>query len=222
VVRATLQDGLDRGDRLRAYHYLDGIMVWNQTQDIIDFYYPEGGGRFPVLDTAEERVSSNLRQVFATFLPQFSALVVHCAGLIRHGRAALFLAPDGGGKTTVLNLAPDGHLLNDDQVVVRQEGDGFIAHGTPFGSMTDGPVQARLGGLFVLEKAPRFELVLLQPANLVKDYWEEHLNYTFFLPRGLKLRAFDLAYEMCRQVPVYRMRFPKDYVDWDAIDAALA
>jgi hypothetical protein len=222
IVRATLQDGLDRGDRLRAYHYLDGVMVWNQTQDVIDFYYPVGGGRFPVLDTAEERVSSNLRQVFATFLPSFSALMVHCAGLIRHGRAALFLAPDEGGKTTVLRLAPDGHLLNDDQVIVRQEGNGFVAHGTPLGRLTDGPVHARLGGLFVLEKAPCFELVPLSPARLVETYWNEHLNYTFFLPRDLKLRAFDLAYEMCHRVPVYRMRFPKDHVDWYAIDAALA
>jgi len=221
VVRATLRDGLDRGDRLRAYHYLDGIMVWNQTQDTIDFYYPEGGGRFPVLDTAEERLSSNLRQTFAAFLPQFSALMVHSAGLIRHGRAALFLAPDEGGKTTILRLAPDGYLLNDDQVVVRQEGAGLIAHGTPLGNMTDGPVHARLGGLFVLEKAPHFELVPFSPARLLETYWNEHLNYTFFLPRHLKLWAFDLAYQMCHRVPAYRLAFPQEYVDWDAIDAAM-
>jgi hypothetical protein len=89
------------------------------------------------------------------------------------------------------------------------------------GNMTDGPIHAPLGGLFVLEKAFHFELAPFSPALLVETYWNEHLNYTFFLPRDLKLQAFDLAYEMCHRVPAYRMRFPQDHMDWAAIDAAM-
>ena len=220
LLRAALQESIDRADRLQAYHWGDGLMVWNQTQGVVDYFYPAEGGR--VVSNAEMRVASNLRQLFAAFLPHFSALQLHSAGLIRNGRAALFLAPDGGGKTTALSRLAGGLLLNDDQVIVRQEGDEMIAHGTPFGTLTDGPIQARLGGLFVLEKALVFELLPYSPADLVKACWDEHLNHLFFLPRPLRLRAFDLLYEVCHRVPVYRMRFPRNHVDWTAIDAALA
>jgi len=220
VVRARLQPGLDSVEKMQVFCYLDGLTVWSQTHNTVDYFYPKGGGKLP--HQPEERVAFNLRYMFATFLPQFSAMMMHSSGLIRGGRAALFLAPDAGGKSTVLEQATDGLLLNDDQVIVRKEGDTFIAHATPFGRMTSGPCQAPVGGLFVLEKAPHFELTPLKPAPLVKSLWDEHRTYTSILPRPLKQRAFDLFYELCHRVPLYRMRFPKDYVDWAAIDAALA
>lgn len=218
AVQDLLRPGLDGLDEMKVFIYLDGLIVWNRIRDTIDYFYPEGGGK-PRADP-EARVAVNFRYLFAAFLPQFSALMVHCSGLIRHRRTALFLAPDAGGKTTVLEQAAGGRLLNDDQVIVRREGNELIAHATPFGRMTSGPCHAPLGGLFVLEKACRFELTPLQPVALVQSLWDEHRAYTSILHRSLKQRAFDLFYEMCHRVPVYRMRFPKDYVDWDAIDAA--
>ncbi|MBU0491735.1 MAG: hypothetical protein KKA73_10055 [Chloroflexi bacterium] len=220
IVRDTLQAGLDRSEEVEALKYQDGIMVWNRSQDTIDFFYPEGGARYD--NDPEKRVAANLQHMFVAFLPQFSAVMVHSSGVVRNQRAALFLAPDAGGKTTVLSLSTDGLLLSDDQIILREEAGDIVAHATPFGQMTSGPVQAPLGGLFVLEKAPHFELAPFKPAELVKMLWDEHLYYTSLLPQPLKLRAFDLFYEMCHRVPVYRMRFPKDYVDWDAIDAAMA
>lgn len=216
-VQAWLQAAQDRADTLEASIYLDGLMIWNQSQNRIDFfYYPEYG------NTTEGRVAAYFRRMFATFLPDFSALMVHSSGVIRRERAALFLAPDEGGKTTVLRRASGGLFLNDDQIIVRREGEHFVAHSTPLGRITSGPCWARVGGLFVLEKARSFRLEPVPPAGLVRRLWEEHLIYTSVLPRSLKRRAFDLFYELCHQVPVYKMQFPQDYVDWDAIDAAMA
>jgi hypothetical protein len=191
-------------------------MVWTQDQNTLDlFFIPEYG------DTPEGYVAPSFRQLFAAFLPGFSALMVHSSGLIRNGRAALFLAPDEGGKTTVLKRSDGGQLLNDDQIIVRQEGDGFIAHATPLGRLTSGPCQAPLGGLFILEKATDFELVPVEPAGLVKRLWDEHHIYTFMLPKSLKRRSFDLFYDLCHRVPAYKMRFPRDHVDWGAVEAAM-
>lgn len=216
LLRAWLHGSLDRGEQLDATIHMDGILVWNVDQSRQDFFYwPEYG------DSPEGYVAVHLRQIFAAFLPDFSALLVHASGLIRNGRAALFLAPDEGGKTTVLRNAAGGLLLNDDQVILRQEAGTLVAHGTPLGRLTSGPCQARLGAFFVLEKARSFELTPEKPADLARYLWEEHQVYISLLPRRLKLRAFDLFCEACQQTPVYRMRFPRDRVDWDAVDAAM-
>jgi hypothetical protein len=115
----------------------------------------------------------------------------------------------------------DGLILSDDQVVLRKENNVVNAHGTPFGRITGGPCSARLGGIFLLEKAEHFELSSLQSVDMLEYIWATLPSYTFFLPNSLRIQAFQILYDACHQVPVYRMRFPKDYVDWDAIDAAM-
>jgi hypothetical protein len=219
AVRARLQPGLDESEKMQVFIYRDGLTVWSLTHNTVDYFYPEGGGR--ARSDPEGRVAVNFPQMFAIFLPRFSAAMVHSSGVVRNQQAALFLAPDAGGKSTVLEQATDGLLLNDDQVILRREGDALIAHATPFGRMTSGPCQAPLGTLFALEKAPHFELSPIKPANLVQSLWREHRNYTSLLPQHLKIRVFELFCDICTHVPAYRMKFPKDYVDWDAIDAAM-
>ncbi len=190
----------------------------------IDIYYIKKDKGYPPEHPAtipEYYVAANFQQILATFLPQFSAILLHCSGVIRGGRSALFVASDGGGKTTVLAQSNDAPVLNDDQIIIRKDGDIVIAHGTPLGVMTSGPCQAPVGALFMLEKASAFRLEPIPPSEVVQYLWAEHKNYTFFLPGHLKQRAFKTLCDLCYRVPVYLMQFSKDYVDWDAIDAAM-
>jgi hypothetical protein len=158
---------------------------------------------------------------FAVFLGAFTATMVHGAGLIRNGVTALFLAPDGGGKTTAVGLSTAGTILCDDQIVIRKESNSLMAYGTPWGLTTNSSQTARVGGIFLLEKAEQFELIPLEPERALEYSWNEHLAYRVPLPKRLRSQAFDILYDICYQAPCYRMRFPKDYVDWDAIDAAM-
>jgi len=169
----------------------------------------------------EHHVAANFRQIFSTFLPHFTAFLLHGSGVIRRERAALFLAPDGGGKTTVVAQSNGEPVLNDDQIIISKEGDVIIAHATPLGVITTGPCQARIGALFMLEKAPAFRLEPIPPSELVQHLWTEHQNYIFFLPKHLKKQAFRTLCDLCYHVPAYLMRFPKDHVDWDAIDTVM-
>lgn len=158
---------------------------------------------------------------FSHFLPTFSAVMVHSAGLILSNVAALFLAPDAGGKTTMVELAP-GAVLCDDQNVLRQEDDVFVAYGTPWGRIIGDPQQrARIGGFFLLEQAQRFELLPIKPTEILEYLWNENLSHRLFLPRDLRIRVFEILYDACHQAPTYRMRFPKDCIDWDAIDVVM-
>ena len=179
-------------------------------------YPPQHPGTIP-----EYYLAANLRQMLATFLPRFSAILLHCSGVIRGGRSALFVAPDDGGKTTVLAQSNGEPVLNDDQIIIRKEGDVAVAHATPLGVITSGPCQAPVGALFMLEKASSFQIDPVSPSEFVQYLWAEHQNYTFFLPKHLKQQAFRLLCDLCYRLPTYLMRFPRDHVDWDAIDDAM-
>jgi hypothetical protein len=219
-VQSLLSAGEARADELTVCEYLDGVLIWNRTQNLVYLAYLDQQEPRPG-SVAEKRVTNNFPSLVVAFLPHFSALMVHCGGMIRRGRAALFLAPDDGGKSTTLKLATDGSVLSDDQVILRREGEWFMAHATPFGMVTDGPDRAPVGAFFLLEKSTQFGLERIRPADLVRTFWEDPGNQTRLLNRNLKLQAFDLFHELCHQVPAYRMSFPREYVDWEAVDAAM-
>ena len=81
------------------------VTIRDFSRNQIDIYYAkELGGYMPDRKAylPGYHVASNLRQIFSTFFPYFSAFLLHSSGVIRGDRAALFLAPDEGGKTTVI------------------------------------------------------------------------------------------------------------------------
>jgi len=227
-VRARLHDYLDQPvhpDLVDLISTQDLVVIRDFARRQLDlFYTPEFGGFFEEDHRflPQHSVTANFRQIFSTFLPSFSAFLIHSSGVIRNGAAALFLGPDGGGKTSIVTPLAEGSILSDDQIILRKEGDISVAHGTPLSTITSGPCQVQVGALFMLDRATHFELTSLEPVDVVQCLWTEHRNYTHFLPKPLKIRAFEILSEVCHQAPVYRMRFPKDYVDWDAIDAAMA
>jgi len=223
-VRGRLNDCLNQSEYVDLIHGRNLMVIRNFLQKELDiFYSPEFGGYDEELQCflPQYYVTSNFQQIFSTFLPDFSAFLLHSSGVILDNRAAIFLAPDEGGKTTVLKQLKGEPILSDDQIILRKHRNSVIAHGTPLGVISSGPIKAKIGGFFILQKAPHFELTLLKPADLLQYIWDEHQNYTFYLPKFLKKQAFGILCEASCKVPVYRMCFPKDYVDWDAIDRAM-
>jgi len=160
--------------------------------------------------------------MLAPFLPRFNALLLHAAAIARHGKAAVFLAADEGGKTTAVRLAPGGTILGDDQVIVRRSREKFRVHGTPWGLHVDAKLHAPLAGLFLLNKAGRFALEPLTARELVPQIWNEIRNPLAILPGPLKKKAFAVLCDIARAVPAWKMDFPKEHIDWNAVDRALA
>jgi hypothetical protein len=216
-LRSWLSTCLERGDRVGIDLYLDGLVALNQSQQTMTYFYrPEF-----YLGGAEQIVGGEMRRIFATFLPDFDALLVHSSGLIYDGQAALFLAPDEGGKTTALRLAPGAQYLNDDQVILRRQEGRFHAHATPLGRLTSGPNSAPLGGLFLLQRDRSFRLEAITPTEVVQSLWNEYRVYAAFQPRDRKLAAFDLLYQACHQAPTYRLYFSRNHIDWPVVGAAM-
>ena len=155
--------------------------------------------------------------VFAQFLPNFSAVMIHSSTVIIENRAAVFLAPDEGGKTTIAELAPGFPILCDDQVIIRKQENKFITHSTPWGLHIDNSIKAPVGAFFLLEKSENFKLIPLKPKDLLYYFWNEHLAYYLYLPKYLKSKHFNFLFNLSNQAPAYKLQFPKDYVDWDVI-----
>ena len=166
-------------------------------------------------------VYDGLRRLFGTFMPGLSAFPLHSACVMRHGRAVLFVAPDGGGKTTAASLAKGCPIMSDDRNVLRRHADGLRVHNTPWGRLCGVQMNAPIGAIFLLEKSTRFDLEPLSPRDLMCFLWLDNPDIGMRLPVGLRKRAFDCLAAMIRESPTYRMRFSKDYIDWDAVDAAM-
>jgi hypothetical protein len=216
-VRAVLQPCLEHPERVHIELRWNRAIIRDLARNEIDLFYPPSRRK----DFSKPIVVAGYRNLLVTFPLNHSALLIHGAGVVRNGAAALFLAPDGGGKTAVVRSVNGATVLNDDHVVLQESSRAIIAHGTPFGQITGGPVQARVGGLFLLEKSIVFELIPAKRDEVLQFLWNEHMLKWHMLPKDLRTRAFNILYDACHQAPVYRMRFPKDYVDWDAIDAAM-
>jgi hypothetical protein len=222
AVRDNLEKCLERPERFRILLHENLVFIRDFARREIDlFYVPEyvpGPARYP----AESRVAGYLPALFSTSLPDFSAVVIHAASVIRKNKAAVFVAASGGGKTTVAGLSAGNSVLSDDQTVLRRQDRHISAYANPLAMCTSGPGEARIGGLFWLAKGDRFKLEPLRPADMVHCLAAGNLFTTGLTTPGVKKQWFNVIHDACHQALAYRMRFPKDYVDWDAIDAAMA
>lgn len=161
------------------------------------------------------------RNLIASIFPVFSRILFHSAGVMSNGKALVFLAPDAGGKTTVVNLSRDMDILSDDFLILQRENNSAWIHSTPLGTMTDGPRMAKLGAIFLLKKSNEFKLTPIPASNAIKFIWNEQLHQWLVLPKPLRISAFEILCACCLGMPVFEMRFPKHHVDWDAVKQVL-
>ncbi|MGB8214219.1 MAG: hypothetical protein WCE68_11735 [Anaerolineales bacterium] len=193
-------------------------IIRNYACNEVDYFYPpEYKDHF-----ASPLIIASHRNMLAAFTPNFSALMLHGAGIIRNGVAALFFAPDEGGKSSAIKLAAGAPVLNDDQIILRKQAGTVIAYGTPFGQVTSGPIQSKLGAIFMLEKSSHFALSPLPASAAVEFVWNEHNHLWVIMPRSLRINAFGLIVDACQQARIYRLQFQKNYINWNAIDDAIA
>lgn len=220
-VRKRLTDCLEHTDQVALALHLLSVSIRDYQSSTADVFY-DRACRDTIKRYAPEE---SIRRLFVSFFPQFSAVLIHASCLVRNKRAALFLAPDEGGKSTTVNMAmnslADGIVPGDDRIVVKRQGKDFFAFGTPWGRITNPSCSARITAVFLLRKAEYFKLEKLEPSKLIEYLWQEHAYDRFFLTNTLKSVVFELIVDLSRQVTAYQMDFPKDYVDWDIINAAM-
>lgn len=113
-------------------------------------------------DNAARAVDTAIRLCMLLWVWAHGGLVVHATGLAREGMVAIGLAPSGGGKSTLTDLASGFESLSDETVALLPSfsngGDdrGFEVWGTPFRSRALQSPSAEavpLSAILLLEKS---------------------------------------------------------------------
>ncbi len=107
----------------------------------------------------EQCLDAFLRSLLSALLLRSGGLMLHSAGLVKNGRAYVFLGRSGAGKSTLSRLAAasgTAEVISDEINMLRPEDGCWRAYGSPFwGEMRSEGRQGSwpLGGVFLLKKA---------------------------------------------------------------------
>lgn len=143
-------------------------------------------------------------------LINYDTLLIHGSAISVDGRAYLFIAPSGTGKSTHTRLWREhfGHralMVNDDKPLIKIEDDVVYACGTPWSGKhrLDNNVMVPLAGICFLARADKNLIEKLR----AEDAYEYLLRQTFRPEEDdLSIKTFDLLDKLLSIVPFYKMK----------------
>lgn len=160
---------------------------------------------------------AGFRNLIRAAFPIFSSFMLHGSGVIINDKAAIFLAPYEGVKTTMSkNFFPQA-IISDDQIILKKENKRYFVHSTPFGSLGKNFIQCQLGAFFLLRKASDFYIKKLNQNEILKFIWEEHLLFTITLPLEIRKQSFCLLSDAICNLPCYQLSFSKNGINLKSI-----
>ena len=140
-------------------------------------------------------------------LADFDGFLAHGAVIAKDGRAYMFCAPSGTGKTTHIRLwqkeIPDTVIINGDKPIVRRRGADWIAYGTPWagkeGMQTN--AGAPLCGICMLSRAAQNSM-----RPIKQDERLTALAHHVYFPHDARAaKTVALLASMTASVPTYAL-----------------
>ncbi len=109
-----------------------------------------------------------IQLLLSAYLATHRGALHHAVAACHAGRAWIFAARSGVGKSTLAKLLaqhPAFEVINDDRVISRLEPDGYHVYGTPWRSTAGVArnVRVPLAGFFFLHQAPEHRIEPLPP-----------------------------------------------------------
>lgn len=140
---------------------------------------------------------------------RFGGFLLHSSCVVEDGKAYMFSANPGTGKSTHTSLwlkylgEDKAFILNDDKPAIRLEDGVFYAYGTPWSGKTDKNINAKypVGAVSFIERSDKCFITDMEPRDAFKNiYWQT------VKPR---IEAnLDMLLETCdkfiKTVPIYR------------------
>lgn len=163
---------------------------------------------------------SCLRVFFTVHLLDVEGVMIHGASVVSNeGNAYLFFGVSGAGKTTTARLSAPRVVLSDELTILRRQGDGYRAYGTPFwGELQKNGenISAPLAGLNLLVKDTK---AFLEPMPQRKALQALLPCVLFFAhEKPLVNRAVDRAADIVATVPARAMHFLPDNSFWRLLE----
>ncbi len=148
-------------------------------------------------------------QAFGQMLLRHNRMVLHSSCIARNGKAILFSAPSGTGKSTHTGLwrkyYPDTYYINDDTPVLRLDmPEQVLACGSPWSGKErlNRNTQVPLSGIVFLEQGKNNIITPLSKAEAMGRLLGECRKIPFF---HAVQEAADLCGQLIERVPIYRL-----------------
>jgi len=185
-------------------------------------------------ESVNEAYVGILRHYLRHIIPPHKGIFVHCAGVHIAGQTMLFLAPSGTGKTTLSRLAHEKgfHVLSDETVFISWNRAEFMAHATPLGRLSSGPLSSPIAKVFFLRQGEAFDVQPLSaPRALIAAWNDSHYRDFWTIIPGMavvhvrndhigadqKRTIVNRWFDLFSSVPCYEMQFTRDFDDWDKL-----
>ena len=135
-------------------------------------------------------------------------ILFHCSALELDGKAYLFTAPSGTGKSTHARLWRERFgervtMINDDKPLLEVRDSGITVYGTPFAGKENlqTNTSAPVAGIVILHQAPENSIRKMTP----REAYPMLLNQTYRRkdPEGM-IRTLDLVQKVS-ELPIYSL-----------------
>ena len=170
----------------------------------------EGFRRREFTDPFLERAA--IQRAFAQFLFPRNVLLIHGSTVAVDGRAYLFMARSGTGKSTHTRywrevFGARAVMINDDKPFLQLTEDAVVAYGSPWSGKhgLDSNLSAPLAGICILERGAENAIHPI-PAEAAMAM----LRKEAFCPAGEGQKLETLLGQLAAQVPLWHMHCTKD------------
>ena len=163
--------------------------------------------------------------IFARELLAFDGSFLHSSAVVLDGKAYLFSAPSGTGKSTHTEKwcrLFGARYLNDDKPALRLVNGVWMAYGTPWSGKHDlsSNEGVPVGGVAVLRRGEENTITRMQPAEALPWIMSQT---SYRLRREHMEKQLVLMDRFLRQVPIWQLSCRNEdaaaFVSWDAMTA---
>ena len=140
----------------------------------------------------------------------FDGMMLHASAVVMDGRAYLFSAPSGTGKSTHTALWQQVfgddrvQILNDDKPALRMEDGQWFAYGTPWSCKTEQNLNLRvpLGGICILRRGVENRMEPAVGRTVIFDLLNQTLR-----PKNAetRIRLLIVLDQLLEKTPVWRL-----------------
>lgn len=127
-----------------------------------------------------------LADVFNKKILKYNAIFLHSSAILYKGKAYLFSADSGVGKSTHTKLwikkfgAENVQIINDDKPIIRFIDNDWYVYGSPFdgGSGINKNIRAKLGGIIFLERAEENSIEVLDKNSIFSRIYKNTIKFS--------------------------------------------
>lgn len=150
-----------------------------------------------------------LLRAIAEQAPSYDSFLFHCSAIMVDGKAYLFTAPSGTGKSTHARLWREmlgdrAVMINDDKPFIRSEDGKFVVYGSPWNGKhgLGNPVSAPITGICWLQQAKENQIHSISSSEALTP-----LIAQCYIPKNPlgAVSTLGLIDSLLKAVPVYRL-----------------